>query len=395
MEKGSWSPSGVYSIKPEEKNQRVILHRNLSEVDDDDGNKPAWLKQWTISKGWMHNRSHLLELGVNTEKMDKEDSSVSEEDIQDLLSISSDNIDNWDKIEVLNQTVQVKTEADYSPAFDNYRTTFPDTCCWTTTNQLPELYKERLQLNAKSGGCIKELLSEITVKTRNKKQHPKKDASSITPSKKIEDQPTKSHKSALSQDISTYNALNSKTNLHEDVIYECSESSASLYNNPIYVSTETIDKRDKKFFDFHSNHQNGSSGFIANKSESLNKKSCKNGTVNGLLKSEKYVIRHIKIRIMLSLRVNKFKRFYKRNLKKGGSKIRGRVSDYRSQIKSAHAEQRRIGSGKGSLKIQNMRFHNLTNLLVPKTSLKEIKKKVGIFKDSNHYNDTSRLQFNY
>ncbi|KAK4874203.1 hypothetical protein RN001_013563 [Aquatica leii] len=366
MEKGSWTPSASYTHKREKKKQRVVLHRTLSRGNNNDA-KPEWLKQWTISKGWMHNRSHLLELGVIMETMPKEDSSVSEEDIQELLSIASDDVDDWDKIEVLNQddfstvtTTVVKDKADYSPAFDNYRNTFPDTYSNTPLNskELPEIYKERLLINTKPNGCIKGFLTEI--KFKKKKQLCKRDAPVTAKKIYLNKHQPKLHKSTLGEDISTYNALNSKTNLHEDVIYECSESSASLYNNPIYVSSEATGDRNKKFFDFHTNHRIES----RNKSESSKKKcnKSKNSSVNGFLKSEKYVIRHIKIRIMLSLRVNKFRRFYRRSLKKGNANKRGRVSDYRSQIKSAHEEQRRIGNGKSSLKIQNMR-HGRLNVL--------------------------------
>lgn len=59
MQKGSWTPQ-----------QENIAKKKKKEAGSP---KPEWLKQWTISKGWMHNRSHLLNLGVSREVVSREE----------------------------------------------------------------------------------------------------------------------------------------------------------------------------------------------------------------------------------------------------------------------------------------------------------------------------------
>lgn len=78
-------------------------------------------------------------------------------------------------------------------------------------------------------------------------------------------------------------------------------------------------------------------------------------------KTEKYIIRHVRIRIMLSLRIGKKIKDDKGMMKKIGSvkqserKTSGEIEDMRRNINKMHEEQRRIGNGKTSIKIQNMR----------------------------------------
>ncbi|KAK5641410.1 hypothetical protein RI129_009957 [Pyrocoelia pectoralis] len=371
IEKGSWSPQNVNRNRVNRRH-REILNRKLRDRKHKNS-KPEWLKQWTISKGWMHNRSHLLELGVSTENLivtpavmsKDDDSSVSIDNIDDLLSIASEKFsdDDLNKIEILNGDID-----EYSQAFDNYRKTFPDVYCQTNSNgdiKLPEIYKERLLLND-GGNCFKEFWAEFKVK---KRKNCRKNTKNITftinelygtenklpkVSETVNKPKVKVSKSTLGEDLATYNALNSKTNLHEDTIYECSEDNVSLYNNPIYVSSDAFE-RNRRYFDFHTNR--ASNRFLktnCGKSEVCIAKKC--DSVNRVLKTEKYIIRHIKIRIMLSLRVNRLRRLYRRSRRGNAKRSKTRFNTVKSKIKSAHEEQRRIGNGKNSLKIQNMRY---------------------------------------
>ncbi|KAF5290365.1 hypothetical protein FQA39_LY14748 [Lamprigera yunnana] len=341
VEKDSWTPLNTYT-----NTHKQMYRKNRDSVAQN--NKPDWLKQWTVSKGWMHNRSHLLELGVEKQSAvaKNDNSSVSEDDIEDLLSDA--NKEDLDKIETVPHT------SDYSTAFDNYRNKFPDAHCDIPS---PQVYKERLYRNHHKD-CIRHFLPDFKCKRKKKKKN-KRFLSANANENSGAPTAAKSSKSTLSEDIAFHNVLNAKTNLHEDVIYECSESSASLYNNPIYVSSDVLNADNKKFFDFHTNHTFGPNYFITNKTESLKKNCHKTKTFN---RTEKYIIRHIKIRIMLSLRVNKFRRFYKKNARNSlrtRGKRKGRECENWGNIKSAHEEQRRIGSGKSSLKIQNMRYGRL------------------------------------
>ncbi|KAF5271864.1 hypothetical protein FQA39_LY18815 [Lamprigera yunnana] len=282
VEKDSWTPLNTYT-----NTHKQMYRKNRDSVAQN--NKPDWLKQWTVSKGWMHNRSHLLELGVEKQSAvaKNDNSSVSEDDIEDLLSDA--NKEDLDKIETVPHT------SDYSTAFDNYRNKFPDAHCDIPS---PQVYKERLYRNHHKD-CIRHFLPDFKCKRKKKKKN-KRFLSANANENSGAPTAAKSSKSTLSEDIAFHNVLNAKTNLHEDVIYECSESSASLYNNPIYVSSDVLNADNKKFFDFHTNHTFGPNYFITNKTESLKKNCHKTKTFN---RTEKYIIRHIKIRIMLSLRV--------------------------------------------------------------------------------------------
>lgn len=497
IEKGSWSPN-ENRIKPIKynKKQRAIVTKRLKSkkpkgkiAKAKKPQKPEWLKQWTISKGWMHNRSHLLSLGVSSENLvtetptmskklqqnkenvcEDDNSSISIDNIDELLSVISDlenlgkNVskfeneslsDDLDKIEVLSveeeeinntQTIRVPREKQdvsqiYSTVFENYRQNFPEIHCKTTSQgdiKLPEVYKERLLINKNANtNFFKELWNELGFKQKNKvNTNPKNfkftinklyNESEVTfrqtnyaqiytgtysqinegPSEqqqkinnsfpyKSDDTDDSSQtkatakgvKSSLGENIAMYNTLNSKTNLHEDTIYECSEDSISLYNNPIYVSSETYLNQDEKqfsnnFFDFHTNHSLKQNVFVKDRYNAAleNYRLChrrKFDPVKSRLKTEKYIIRHIKIRIMLSLRVNRIRRLYRKDARsgyrplfRGHNRLRNSApiegsenveSVMRARIRSAHEEQRRIGNGKSSMKIQNMRYG--TNILV-------------------------------
>lgn len=126
MEKGSWTPAPFVSQKTPPKKRR-------SRGEDSAGpSKPEWLKEWTISKGWIHNRSHLLSLGKEDDD-DEESSSVSTDNIEELISIETEG-------------------QDFSLIFhqmsENYRQNFPESPNQDLGDlQLPEIYKERLLLN--------------------------------------------------------------------------------------------------------------------------------------------------------------------------------------------------------------------------------------------------------
>lgn len=122
MEKGSWTPASFVAQKTPPKKRKSAATPGAS--------KPEWLKEWTISKGWIHNRSHLLTLG--------------KEDDDDSSSVSTDNIE---------ELISIETEAqDFSLMFhqmsENYRQNFPENPGQDLGDlQLPEIYKERLLLN--------------------------------------------------------------------------------------------------------------------------------------------------------------------------------------------------------------------------------------------------------
>lgn len=298
IEKGSWTPTPIINHNSKKRTLR----------DEKESKKPEWLKEWTISKGWIHNRSHLLTLGKENQD---DSSSVSTEDIEDLIS------------------VETEQEQDLSLVFhqvsENYRQNFPEnTQIKYSDLQLPEIYKERLLMSKdQEENYLSQFWKLIKPKkktktyncrfTENQLYEPNQKTSSSTSASKNKS------RTNLGKNIAIFNTLNSKTNLHEDPIYECSEENMSIYNNPIYAPLS-------RYYDFHSNRQN-STAFNYQKHSK---------------KTEKYIIRHIKVRIMLSMRIGNLKRLKKPN--------------FRENIERAHAEQRRIGNGQTSIKIQNLRL---------------------------------------
>lgn len=414
LEKGSWSPNDHVSRKAVNKNHRAIIQNRLKDNKttrntNKEFAKPEWLKQWTISKGWMHNRSHLLNLGresnssenlvMETPQLPKkldhlsldvdERSSVSFENIEDLISETSNNFETKGNE---NNSIEIITEekvceisedcfesVDYSLMFaevsQNYRQNFPDNYYkYNTFSELslPEIYKEKLLQNkqAKSNALL-DLFKELKPKRKHKEETYKYTVNELYDDdtnfnknhlieENIKNQP-KYHKSTLGKNITLYNTLNSKTNLHEDTIYECSEEGVSLYNNPIY---EPISFTKQKFYGFQTNHVCNKNDFKRN-SAILRKRYAgvfhrsKNDSLKYKLKSEKYIIRHIRIRIMLSLRLGRFRKV-KRNVRSGYKQFFRNVefcedATTRGNIAKMHWEQKKIGNGRTSMKIQNMR----------------------------------------
>jgi hypothetical protein len=305
MEKGSWTPSQVEvtasAKRPKEKTQV----------------KPEWLKEWTISKGWIHNRSHLLTLGRENQD---DSSSVSTEDVDDLISTEA--TEGQDLSLVFHQVCE------------NYRENFPENPTKYSDLQLPEIYKERLLLGRDQE---KNFLSQFWKLVKPKKKTESRDckftinqlydhreAVQTFGSPESTPKPSRS-RTTLGKNIALHNTLNSRTNLHEDPIYECSEENLSIYNNPIYAPST-------RYYDFRSNHVCGSAFKYRSRPDPFKSR----------LKTEKCIIRHIKVRIMLSLRIGQWKR-------------RARRADV-TRSEGTHEEQRRIANGRNSVKIQNMRF---------------------------------------
>lgn len=411
IQKGSWTPK-------HNANNATIVKRSIKHAKNKENanEKPEWLKQWTISKGWMHNRSHLLELGVKNESSEDllaiatpttskkvwetktdNDSSISIEDLDELLSLES-NIeaqsrnDDLDKIEVIsddvnsNETIRLSTRQDMSVVFKevsmNYRRNFPDKFVKNLSSdlELPEIYKERILLSrSDSSSVFAEFWNHLKPKKKSKSlNHCKFTVNSLYDNsevsfRKIEvaeenlrlefnkeqfQGASSSSRSTLGQNIALYNTLNSKTNLIDETIYECSEDSASLYQNPLY---SPVENKNKRFYDFHSNHMCKPDSFIRRRYRLAREKGSKFDSVKYKAKTEKYIIRHIKVRIMLSLRVGRFKKFRRKGARtdernKCCEKLADDIDTMRMKIVRVHEEQRRIGNGRTSIKIQNMRY---------------------------------------
>lgn len=410
LEKGSWSPNDHVSRKAVNKNHRAIIQNRLkvnktTKTSNKEFMKPEWLKQWTISKGWMHNRSHLLNLGresnssenlvMETPQLPKkldhisldidECSSISIENIEDLISETSNNYEvkaDEDHVKIITEEkvreISKDCFVDYSLIFaevsQNYRQNFPENHYKYNTFSdlsLPEIYKEKLLQNKQTkSNMLLDLFKELKPKRKQKEKSCKytinelyDDETNINKNnveENFKNQP-KYHKSSLGENIALYNTLNSKTNLHEDTIYECSEEGISLYNNPIY---EPISYTKQKFYGFQTNHVCNRNDFKRN-SAILRKRYAgvfrrnKNDSLKYKLKSEKYIIRHIRIRIMLSLRLGRFRKV-RRNVRSGYKQLYRNVeccedATTRANIAKMHWEQKKIGNGRTSMKIQNMR----------------------------------------
>lgn len=387
--------------------------------------KPEWLKQWTISKGWMHNRSHLLTLGkTNRESSDQDQdqdnssTSMSIGNVDDLLSLASDNNSEKDDaietersegdavrikhtstymaevISNVGDSVRIKrtynkhtsdehvnertvcskrdedtsneltVEADvYGGAFENYRKKFPESKFSATPKAdlaLPEIYKERL-LRDSGTNFFKRLWCRS--KKRNKSLAPFRftvnalyDSAEFGHEDNCKDdyedlQQQSSKRNSIGRNIAIFNTLNSKTNLHEDPIYECSEDDLSVYNNPIYSPAS-------RYFGFHTNRVGKEeNGFFRAQDEAdavYEQISCCRRKLNQekrRMRTEKHIIRHIRVRIMLTLRLKRKFRLLQRGevFSRNGDRV---VKD---RIKDLHEEQQRIGNGRDSMKIQNMR----------------------------------------
>ncbi|KAJ8969124.1 hypothetical protein NQ317_007797 [Molorchus minor] len=407
IEKGSWYPNQKPLNK--NKNHRAILKNRFRE-DKSDISKPDWLKEWTISKGWIHNRSHLLELGKNgseedlveTRKetkpiMEKETydrlsqtSSVQPEDIDDLLSLNSviehsqeskDPQLDFDRIDTISSSDDVS---------ENYRQQFPENYNKYKNNDLslPEIYKERLLINEnKEYNFLLQFWKYIKPKRKQRNSYNCKftinqlyDSTENIRFKNASAQYMDTIRSikrnSLGRNIAIHNTLNSKTNLHEETIYECSEENSNqnslnnIYFNPIYTPTIFPGR---KYYDFHSNHNHVCKKFAFNQKSFRVEQNrllwmCKkDDSVKARLKTEKYVIRHIRVRIMLSLRVGKVQKSYRTpvngrailSARNHQSRLKDNMihedEEMQRSIARIHEEQKRIGNGKTSIKIQNMR----------------------------------------
>lgn len=392
LQKGSWTPTAdadnsklVQEEKSGSKNRNSRFKR---EKLTKEFTKPEWLKQWTISKGWMHNRSHLLNLGrenspdfdrieVSTPNMSSFGINENFNKHEDFsangsASASSGSLRNIDE---LLSNLDPEEDVDYSLVFEeisrNYRENFPDR--FRKNSGLPEVYREKLLRQKRET----ETVIHKFVKRIKRKRKPKELARNFNVEShhnsavKKEELPLesttyKSYKSNLGQNIALFNTLNSKTNLHEDTIYECSEDGVSLYNNPLYEPVGA-----GKFLSFHTNHICKKDNFKRNSfmlRNSYSKFFQRYDTLKCKLKSEKYIIRHIKIRIMLSMRLGKFRKVTRKISKdlhkQPLTQKSGNVRNYgaicaqsgNEDKEKIHQEQKKIGCGKTSMKIQNMRF---------------------------------------
>lgn len=246
--------------------------------------------------------------------------------------------------------------------FTNYRRNFPDhSGKWFGGElELPQIYKEKILLE-KSEGVFRELWQHLKPKRKTRTEQSHK----FTVNRIYDCQEVRRH--TLSQNIALHNTMNSKTNLLEDTIYECSEDDNSLYHNPIYTAATT---KIAKYYDFHTNHLRRTDSFVRRRCRlaKLNSKD----PIKYRVKTEKYIIRHIKLRIMLSLKIGRLQRLCKREVNgnrtidrqallfKGGAECCENFGEERDTLRrailQAHEEQRRIGNGRTSMKIQNMRY---------------------------------------
>lgn len=344
MQKGSWTPNQAFQ-KTEKHNKRLQEPR------------PEWLKQWTISKGWMHNRSHLLNLGIENETRQdlvRSDSSISLEDVDELVSL-----DDVDKIEIVSEP-EVKQDVSmvFMQVSKNYRKSFPDGSTKNSCNdlELPEIYKERILMSKKeNSSLINELWRHF--KPKRKSKVPRNCRFTVN---SLYDAADFDAKDANNEVDDIKPALFNKTNLLDDTIYECSEDSVSLYQNPLYSTSPS------QFFGFQSNHVYKSNNFSSQRTKLAKSKGTKFDSIKYRMKTEKYIIRHIKVRIMLSMKLGRFqKRRLQKRLVCGEGECHNDVGEndtMRLRITKTHEEQRRIGNGRTSLKIQNMRYLRVESL---------------------------------
>lgn len=408
IEKGTWYPNQKTKTS---KNNRELAKRQLYNpkslrIDKELPSKPAWLKEWTISKGWVHNKSHMLELGTqnSTQKMQEinydnisQSSSISSQNIDELVSLES----NFDKRQIAKQVIR-KTETDpetedsagytseenetvrissklsrhdaasiFEQVSENYRNNFPECSrSYILGNfALPQVYKEQLLLREKKEiNILHDIWKHLKPKKNRSSSYEcrftenqlfdNKDIFNTLKSINSEKNDTikSTRKTNLAKNIALYNDLNSRRNLHEETIYECSEENSihtslnNIYYNPIYshAANQQISVYDRRMQQYQKHLK-----YFHDHNDSHK------------MRSDKYIIRHIRVRIMLSLRVGKLQKAKKSQDKKrtifGGKSKNNRKAienDGHLQLKAAkmHDEQRRIGNGKTSIKIQNMRY---------------------------------------
>ncbi|CAG9829147.1 unnamed protein product [Diabrotica balteata] len=325
---------------------------------------------------------------MDNQKYDElsDDSSISLENVEDLISITS-NINLTENIPKANVEEDSSTQEEeisimrstkarisqmYKQVNKNYRDNFPVCGDASNSNQelsLPQIYKERLLMNQDHCNVFSELWKHV--KPVQKKKIDLNDYK-FTVNSLYQDIPilnstmerqTRSQryikKNSLGRNIALSNTLNAKTNLLEDTIYECSDENSNqnsltnIYFNPIYSSLP-----------LQSYHTTNPSQLT------LYDRRMIEGHRRLKPKTEKYVIRHIRIRIMLSLRMGKIQKINKngkikkktffgmRRCKKGFDQN----ENVTMRVARIHDEQRRIGNGKTSVKIQNMRYGRLNVL---------------------------------
>lgn len=402
VEKGSWTPNNRQNLDGTDsdiyKSTQSERRNNLTSITDiRDFKKPEWLKQWTISKGWMHDRSHMLSIGMdNVQRINSEDEEIvtveNVEEFDERSRRQRENVFDDDSVaEIVKKSSTIDNMEDFSIIFSqisqNYRKNFPEIHTQNLGGPvIHKVYKKDPLIVRENRNFFSVLFNKLKRKngtqsfkytfkkcndeatTLNLQSNETYTSNSELDSSKL-CKVNKHNKSNLGNNLAMYNTMNSKTNLHQDTIYECSEDSLSLYNNPIYTSDSF--EPYPKYFDFHTNRAQSKTTFFAH--DGVNTKNtntfwCKKNTCDTLkrkVKTEKYIIRHIKIRIMLTLRLSRFK-FHKRNLKplsynqlfRCSSRLRNStkgVCNVKDKVIEVHQEQKKISNGSESMKIQNMR----------------------------------------
>lgn len=424
LDKASWSPNNTVLMV---KKQKSKVFEKFSKYDI---NKPEWLKQWTISKGWMHDRSHMLSLGLennsesntNIDKQiqirEEETSSVS--NASDLISIieNFDNTVNNDRNNH-NETREIQTtdldlekieKVENSNLFENininYRKNFPiftgenfkklvenDTQLHTKHSSKSELssgqfYFFNLCQQIDTHNSVEENLKTAEAHSDNTLQYKIKE--NAIPSRQ-----SLFHKSnhqvesiKTNEELKTTERRTSRLNSNNyfpkniDTIYECSEDSLSVYTNPIYEPTQALNgdvqilngaSNIKEYYDFNKETNCKYQKYLSkqlNTNNLTNTNSLHFFAKKSKYSKEKYIIRHIRIRIMLSLKLRKFQRIHRKQLKNNSSVLfcfgkrkkppyDERSSYYKNLIRSdilkIHEEQTRINNGNTTLKIQNLR----------------------------------------
>lgn len=440
IEKGSWSPKTERNIQQQTQQKVNINQHRVKTVKykrKSDSLKPEWLKQWTISKGWTHDKTHMLSLGMkgdSSSNLVDENDHNSIEDLDNIEIVSSSSIDNasdllsvinnieenssgpskgnlmqdnevtessvtikkvvkeeYDKIEVVQSPVDV-----FDQISVNYRNNFPliqksyvidnDQSSKVNSSKLfKKCFAKQKDKEAVKYSKIVFPNRQILFKKTNESNNSLKQAiqSSVSKYKTFDDLTVIAAENDTQSQLTSNNMYKKKFYKHqkyhniEDTIYECSEDNCSLYNNPIYESqfqrgVQILEGGDE-ILDFNSKTNCEYQQFLNN---DLNTNKFKSKvfirgsplkTIKTKFSSEKYIIRHIRIRIMLTLRLKKFQRLYRKRLRstrqfykmkdKKKNKVKCDSSDevLRNEILKVHDEQRRIGNGKSSLKIQNLR----------------------------------------
>lgn len=348
IERGNWTPHSPRTLSSRRHLRRKILHKKTKSKSATFV-KPDWLKQWTISKGWKHNGAHVLKLNMPRGNMTSEQ----EDDNQDNSSMSIENID---ELISFNSNVEIREKEDDPNDLDRIE---------TISSSSSEI--ETGKIGTDKASKIKEQrVSEMFLQSSKNyrisfpaiQNHQLPLSSSCQEVENPYDGMIKKMHQSYFED-NNQKIFTFSRNLREEVIYECSEESNSLtiFHNPIY-STDKV-----KYYDFRTNHLKKPGNFLEKISEvNISKRNTIKFTQKSsrryLVKTEKYIIQHIRVRFMLALgKKNLGLKMGYRRLKPDSSKVRderGKENLYES-IARVHYEQRKIGSGRVSLKIQNLR----------------------------------------